>query len=1531
MHAERDYLVKSVFPELSEWCDVRKLRLIDIDLRWGVTAADSEAKNTVRACLRNIDECRPFFLCFMGQRRGWIPTPGDIGEETYNLFPSLRKKRYAGEASVTEMEILHALIDPLHNGVLRGTKDDSRSGQAVEHAFFYLREPSYLDKLPHSDLRFVYTNEAEKDKVTADKELARWRDEEIPHTGRPIHTYSADWQMNESTPEIALPLCVPTTSPKDSDSWRQAFIGWKKRWEAVGVKVDESGEIKGTELVKANEYNKVFTHGRLGGFETDNSPLSELIIAELKEAIAKRFLGHMTIDELTPLQKELDQQAQFLRIAGDGFIEREGDFDALNEYIKGNETRPFALTAFAGMGKTSLLAHFIDTYSAKSGETLHYRFIGGSDGSVSTERLIRSLLDELKEAGKIKSDIPTNSIDMMNKLSDFLEEAGKTGKTVIVIDALNQLEFGMDDLYWIPTALPKNVKLIISFKRSNRKLHTFYRTNGDEKSADEYYWNLEQHGTMVLQTVKPFDSAEDRKALVSAYLETYFKELDEPRIESLVNSEGADNPLFLKAALSELRVFGVHNDLTEVIKNRFGNTPVTAFNAILSRMENDAAYTKLTPAVMLPNLFGWITHSRYGMSIDELAEISVRERLTENKADALDAIYLIFRQLRPFLAKRDGRADFFYESFKIAAKERYTGNHKYARESKDWHKSLAEYFETLPLTNRHKLMEQARQYNEASMEDEYKNLIFDYYYIEARLREFGVMGLISDFAYSSYVQSRDRSIKLLSKFHTLSEHILAFDPSQLASQLWGRMADFEEDEIKRLLKQAVDVKKERGEIWVRPQKACMPKPDSGIVRILHSSSPEYAVSPNEELIIYNDKVTDKLTIKELKTGRTLREFEIHTMHILALTDGIHALIIDYDHRMGLLNLTTGDIKYFEEKVLPYVNVFISSGKIAVTRTIAGGIQIWDIEKIKFIANIRGSWNKNFPKLMLSIKHSAALTEDGTKLITGCNDDNSVRVYDTATGECLKILAGHDFEPVDFFIDDRADNIYSFSHGQLVAFRLSTGEKLYSHYIEQSNDFVLSPYGRYLVFGTININIYEARTGKGLFSISAERYHIKDYLFAKDEQTIIAIGYNQNIRFWDIDRFYWLSNFIGHFEKIVQTHCTYEGHYFITSSLDNTIKIWNLWDCPRYKELPKTTFRSLAMFGDKQFIAGSDLSRDIITSGVYILAPRIFTTLRDMDGNLIDFATVYDPVTLQRKSGYPLELKSVNQGTEGLNNDTDRENDRIIISSRNWAEIRSLSKGYIVSEIRVLTDDGKKKEPFDDLRNAKLIDSGKKVIAICKKKAFIIDVKTEKLVYSFTVGETHNAEIMGWKLLADRKRILTYSKVGNETKLWDIENQKELMVFDKIGGDIQTLDLMPDESAFIICSDGKLSKWDMITGLESDKPIIEDNSTIADELRSLHGLLFLGHEDYVWISTVGKMPVLALVNCKTGHIVTYFRNDMMFEWAVSKPSGEHIACINKGELSFLQLENMDWNDTYEEPPDLPIEKPKGFFARLFGKK
>ena len=51
MHAERDYVLKNVFPQLGEWCEQKHIFLRDIDLRWGVTPQDSQTRNTIYKCL----------------------------------------------------------------------------------------------------------------------------------------------------------------------------------------------------------------------------------------------------------------------------------------------------------------------------------------------------------------------------------------------------------------------------------------------------------------------------------------------------------------------------------------------------------------------------------------------------------------------------------------------------------------------------------------------------------------------------------------------------------------------------------------------------------------------------------------------------------------------------------------------------------------------------------------------------------------------------------------------------------------------------------------------------------------------------------------------------------------------------------------------------------------------------------------------------------------------------------------------------------------------------------------------------------------------------------------------------------------------------------------------------------------------------------------------------------------------------------------------------------------------------------------
>jgi len=73
MHAERDQLVKMVFPRLRQWCQQRRLHLVGIDRRWGVTKEDADHGKAIEICLQEINGSRPFFLCLLGSRYGWVP------------------------------------------------------------------------------------------------------------------------------------------------------------------------------------------------------------------------------------------------------------------------------------------------------------------------------------------------------------------------------------------------------------------------------------------------------------------------------------------------------------------------------------------------------------------------------------------------------------------------------------------------------------------------------------------------------------------------------------------------------------------------------------------------------------------------------------------------------------------------------------------------------------------------------------------------------------------------------------------------------------------------------------------------------------------------------------------------------------------------------------------------------------------------------------------------------------------------------------------------------------------------------------------------------------------------------------------------------------------------------------------------------------------------------------------------------------------------------------------------------------------
>jgi tetratricopeptide (TPR) repeat protein len=154
MHAEREVLVKHVFPRIRKLCEERGIGFVDVDLRWGVTEEQAGRGEVLPICLAEIDRCRPYFIGLLGERYGWVPQ--EIPQELIDHQPWLAEHR---QKSVTELEIVHGVL---------------RNPAMVERASFYFRDPAYVEQVPvNQQADFVETDPVARQKLVALKENIR--------------------------------------------------------------------------------------------------------------------------------------------------------------------------------------------------------------------------------------------------------------------------------------------------------------------------------------------------------------------------------------------------------------------------------------------------------------------------------------------------------------------------------------------------------------------------------------------------------------------------------------------------------------------------------------------------------------------------------------------------------------------------------------------------------------------------------------------------------------------------------------------------------------------------------------------------------------------------------------------------------------------------------------------------------------------------------------------------------------------------------------------------------------------------------------------------------------------------------------------------------------------------------------------------------------------------------------------------------------------------------------------------------------
>lgn len=1180
MHAERDCLLKRVLPRIRDWCEKRKLRLVDIDLRWGLTESDLESRKIVQLCLEYIDKSRPFFMCFQGQRYGWVPSKEDIAPETFKLFPELEQSVEA-KNSVTEMEIIHGVV-----------KSYGGDHEPCKQTFFYFRDPSYVQDLPAEPpmLKTIY-NDPEGSEAA--EKLNELKYEIIGQTGLPVRHYTAKWNPDDRTPELSIPLECSATLKDQQKGWR---TDWKRQAD-VNIP-DDALVIPDSEKGKAEAYNALLTKGRLGGFECGARSLEDVIFDDFTGAIAAQFPDHHEVTEESALRKELDQQEEFIYAASESFIERGDDFADLDAYVDGDSRKMMVLVAEAGMGKSTLLANWVDRRRA-DGRSVLARFVGMSDRSHTVQNVIRYLLEELKARGKIEGEISLDPQEVRESWNELMAGEEKKNSAlkwkdrnpiVIVVDALNQLHSGLRDLYWLPREVPEHLKFVVSFKLG-------------EEAGDKLYEKYKERGNFELAQVCPFESMEDRKALVQVFLRQYLKELDDIHIQTIIETEGAQNPLFLKIVLSELRIFGSFGQLAEKIKSDFGYSPSSAFKSVLKRLENDPAHSPLAPYRAVPLLFGLISHARYGLSIEEISGIFVNEwtniggegAITVDKAQ--DTVELYLRQMKPFMARRDGRYDFFYESLLIASREKYAG----VREAKAWHEFISGYFLSRQDTCLRKLSELPYHLSHAGRDEDVLRTLTSLEFIQSKSEHGMIDDLAEDFDRAlggleewAGIKQNARSetgdkhgvnretIRLLSRALEMDFQFLQKHPHCLFQTLWnyGYWHDCPE------AGQHYSTLRETGELpwvtdknklfylvehWRKQRKARAPwlkssrplphRLDSSLKKIFrgHQKGVRSVCSNAQGTQVASASLDGTLRVWDVATATCIFVFSDHKDQVNSVCyrpDGLHIASGSNDATVRIWDTITGRCVCVFPDRSDKVNdlCYSPDGAFLALALNNKTIVICNAESGKTLKTLSGH-NKSVTGVCYS--------PDGERLAS-VSLDGTARIWDVRSGVCQQVmgdektpLSSVDYNPdgirIVYGAGDKTVRIWDTEHK--ICLHALTGHRFRVQKVRFSRN------GNAVFSGSDDTKIYmwDAQTGECLHILHGHEKDIYGLWITSDNLHIVSGSFDGTVRIWEVREILSSPGIVEDMRMITGLAHNDQGTLIATHHLDEIIRVWDTAD------------------------------------------------------------------------------------------------------------------------------------------------------------------------------------------------------------------------------------------------------------------------------------------------------------------------------------------------------------------------------------
>jgi WD40 repeat protein len=333
-----------------------------------------------------------------------------------------------------------------------------------------------------------------------------------------------------------------------------------------------------------------------------------------------------------------------------------------------------------------------------------------------------------------------------------------------------------------------------------------------------------------------------------------------------------------------------------------------------------------------------------------------------------------------------------------------------------------------------------------------------------------------------------------------------------------------------------------------------------------------AFSPDGKRLASSD-TSGEIQIWEIPSGKQLVICKGHKHWTWATAfspDGQYLASASDDYLVKLWDVHTGDcLKTFVGHTYSVNAIaFSPNGQYIATSSQDATIRLWNLQSPADLSQAIAFKSRSgvVNDCIQLLGHqgrvwSIAFSPDGETLAS-CSEDQTIKLWDWSTGQCLKTLSGHQgwVKSIAFSPEGKQLASGSFDHTVRV-WDVETGDCLrtLSGHTSTITTIAFSRDGDVLASSSYDetVKLWNAATGQCTKTLHGHSNRVWSVAFSPTGQWLASGGDDHAAKLWNVETGQCIKTIKGHTNSVMAIALSPEGHHLASGYEDQTIRLWNV--------------------------------------------------------------------------------------------------------------------------------------------------------------------------------------------------------------------------------------------------------------------------------------------------------------------------------------------------------------------------------------